>query len=279
MQETFQPDQSIPPSYTLYINNLNQSIKPNKLKQSLQTVFSVYGKIIDVHVRKSLDMRGQAFISFDSIESSTTAMNALQNGMLFDRPMHIQFSKNESDKVCLFLGKEIEREKLSKEQRLERKELKLKEKEMKQKEIENNIDIFEMKSEDEEKENIELFDKSYLEKRIDLSENNENSSNNKIKYNQNEENSEKENEITNEIKEQPKQLSKRLFLKNIPSSIGKKELEDIVSHENGFIEVRYINIKGQAVAFIEFETIQQAEYVYNSSLFDSIPLDISFAID
>ena len=74
-------------------------------------------------------------------------------------------------------------------------------------------------------------------------------------------------------------LSKRLFLKNIPSSIGKKELENIVSNQKGFIEVRYINIRGQAVAFIEFETIQQAQDVFNSSLFDSLPIDISFAND
>ncbi|KAL7711963.1 U1snRNP-specific protein [Entamoeba marina] len=64
----------------------------------------MYGNVLDVHVRKALKMRGQAFVIFENVESAEKALKTLQNHMLFERPLHINFSKAESDIIRLKNG-------------------------------------------------------------------------------------------------------------------------------------------------------------------------------
>ncbi|KAF9969449.1 hypothetical protein BGZ73_008193 [Actinomortierella ambigua] len=90
------PDQ-IPPSPTLYIKNLNESIKLEVLKKSLRTIFGQYGEILDIVAHKNIRMRGQAFVAFDSTESATKAMNEVQSFPLYGKPMTIEYAKNKSD--------------------------------------------------------------------------------------------------------------------------------------------------------------------------------------
>lgn len=82
---------------TLYLRNLNEKVGVNKLKHKLQTLFSTYGKILQITAHKNLKMKGQAFITFDSAKSATTALNKLQSFVIFDKPVQIQFSKSNSD--------------------------------------------------------------------------------------------------------------------------------------------------------------------------------------
>ncbi|KAG0228880.1 hypothetical protein BGW42_001890 [Actinomortierella wolfii] len=93
---TTSPDQ-IAPSPTLYIKNLNESIKLEVLKKSLKTIFGQYGEILDIVAHKNIRMRGQAFVAFDNVEAATKAMEEVQSFPLYGKPMTIQYAKNKSD--------------------------------------------------------------------------------------------------------------------------------------------------------------------------------------
>ena len=77
MEESYEPKN--PPNHTLYINNLNERVKLESsdhlilltfldLKEQLHQLFSAYGKILAVHAKKNIRMRGQAFVVFDDID-------------------------------------------------------------------------------------------------------------------------------------------------------------------------------------------------------------------
>ena len=55
-------DVSIPPNQT--VANLDASIEKQKLRRALYTLFSAYGRIMDVVALKTMKMRGQAFVVF-----------------------------------------------------------------------------------------------------------------------------------------------------------------------------------------------------------------------
>lgn len=44
---------------TLYLNNINEKVKKNVLKQLLYMLFSQYGKVIQIVACKGIKMRGQ----------------------------------------------------------------------------------------------------------------------------------------------------------------------------------------------------------------------------
>ncbi|KAK9239006.1 hypothetical protein V1525DRAFT_399532 [Lipomyces kononenkoae] len=85
------------PSKTLYVRNLEESIKIPLLKESLDAVFSPYGDILDIVAHGNIRMRGQAFVVFDELESAVSALEEVQGFELFDKPMVIQFAKAKSD--------------------------------------------------------------------------------------------------------------------------------------------------------------------------------------
>ncbi|KAK9371362.1 hypothetical protein V1509DRAFT_614428 [Lipomyces kononenkoae] len=85
------------PSKTLYIRNLDESIKVPLLKESLDAVFSPYGDILDIVAHGNIRMRGQAFVVFDDVESAASALEEVQGFELFDKPMVVQFAKTKSD--------------------------------------------------------------------------------------------------------------------------------------------------------------------------------------
>jgi len=86
-----------PPGCTVYVRNLEESIKIPVLKQSLTAIFSQYGTIIDVIARRSLKAKGQAFVVFDKPESAEAAIKEVQAFPLFSKPMVLAFSKSRSD--------------------------------------------------------------------------------------------------------------------------------------------------------------------------------------
>lgn len=103
-------------SQTLYLNNLNEKIKKNILKKTLYALFSQYGKVIEIIACKGIKLRGQvkltsnflllfysfllfstylltsflisqAWIVYEDIASSTTAIRRLQGFNLYDKPL------------------------------------------------------------------------------------------------------------------------------------------------------------------------------------------------
>lgn len=47
------------PTQTLYINNLNEKIKKEILKKTLYSLFSQYGRIVEIVACKGIKLRGQ----------------------------------------------------------------------------------------------------------------------------------------------------------------------------------------------------------------------------
>ncbi|CUS21909.1 LAQU0S04e03598g1_1 [Lachancea quebecensis] len=89
---------TIPPKKTLYVNNLNDKIKIQTLRENLYLLFSTYGEVLQINVSKK--NRGQAFIVLRTADEANIAMISLQKEPFFDKELHIQFSKQDSKLVA-----------------------------------------------------------------------------------------------------------------------------------------------------------------------------------
>ncbi|TDL28091.1 RNA binding protein [Rickenella mellea] len=84
---------------TLYIQNLNEKIKIDVMKQSLRGLFKSYGEVLDVVAHGNLRMRGQAFVSFASADIAKKAQKEVNRFPLYSKPMQISFARTRSDAV------------------------------------------------------------------------------------------------------------------------------------------------------------------------------------
>ncbi|TGO22112.1 hypothetical protein BPAE_0182g00200 [Botrytis paeoniae] len=97
MSTTNAPSGSPPPNATLYVNNLEESIKPAALIEALTELFSEYGTILEIIAKTNLKAKGQAFIVFEDVESATKAIEDIQGFELFGKEMRIAYAKTRSD--------------------------------------------------------------------------------------------------------------------------------------------------------------------------------------
>ncbi|GAA5906748.1 hypothetical protein JCM5296_000827 [Sporobolomyces johnsonii] len=84
-------------SEVVYVNNLNEKIKLDIMKQSLKVLFREYGLVLGVTAHRNLRMRGQAFITLDSKEAAAKAVKEVQKFPLYGKPMQLAFARTESD--------------------------------------------------------------------------------------------------------------------------------------------------------------------------------------
>ncbi|ESZ95916.1 putative U1 small nuclear ribonucleoprotein [Sclerotinia borealis F-4128] len=91
------PSGSPPPNATLYINNLEETIKPAALIEALTELFSEYGTIIEIIAKTNFKAKGQAFIVFDHVDSATKAIEDIQGFELFGKEMRLAYAKTRSD--------------------------------------------------------------------------------------------------------------------------------------------------------------------------------------
>jgi len=75
------------PNTTLYVNNLNDKVNKEELKSQLFSLFTTYGKIIDIVASKNQKMRGQAFLVFTDLAGATSAMRACEGMVFYDKPL------------------------------------------------------------------------------------------------------------------------------------------------------------------------------------------------
>lgn len=101
----------IAPNQTIYINNLNEKVKLDELKKSLNAVFSQFGKIVEVLAFKTLKHKGQAWVVFDNVESASNAIAKMNGFPFYDKPMRIQYAKTKSDVIAKADGTFVPREK------------------------------------------------------------------------------------------------------------------------------------------------------------------------
>ena len=66
------------PCQTLYIKNLPEKASKDLMKKSLHALFTPVGKVLDVTIFRTKDLRGQAWVSFDNVQAATEAINKMQ---------------------------------------------------------------------------------------------------------------------------------------------------------------------------------------------------------
>ena len=90
---------------TLYLSNIDWSIKKPLLKRALFCLFTRHGKVLDViilrgHSKSKRPLRGQAWVIYESVASATAAMAAEQHFVFFGRPLVINYAKETSDRIA-----------------------------------------------------------------------------------------------------------------------------------------------------------------------------------
>eukprot|EP01017_Pseudomicrothorax_dubius_P028206 TRINITY_DN3337_c0_g2_i2.p1 TRINITY_DN3337_c0_g2~~TRINITY_DN3337_c0_g2_i2.p1 ORF type:complete len:133 (+),score=37.67 TRINITY_DN3337_c0_g2_i2:81-479(+) len=79
--------EELPPNNTIYVNNLNEKIKLEELRESLKYIFGQYGEVVDISAKANLRMKGQAFIIYKDLDAAKKARKELNGFVLFDKPM------------------------------------------------------------------------------------------------------------------------------------------------------------------------------------------------
>lgn len=97
------------PKHAIYIKNLNDKVKIHTMKQALHAAFSQFGPIIDIIMRNSHRLRGQAFIIFKDIEGATKALRTMQGFIFYEKPLNIHYAKSESDLITKQKGTFVQR--------------------------------------------------------------------------------------------------------------------------------------------------------------------------
>ena len=75
----------------------------------MYAIFSQFGQIVDIMAYKTLKMRGQAHVIFKELNSAATALRSMQGFPFYDKPMRIQFAKEDSDVISKAKGTFVER--------------------------------------------------------------------------------------------------------------------------------------------------------------------------
>ncbi|KZO89544.1 RNA-binding domain-containing protein [Calocera viscosa TUFC12733] len=88
-----------PPTETIYVQNLNESVRMNTLKQTLTNLFKNYGDVLDVVAHHNIRMRGQAFVSFANPEEAAKAVKEVDRFPLYGKALKLSFAKTRSDAV------------------------------------------------------------------------------------------------------------------------------------------------------------------------------------
>lgn len=94
-----------PPNPTLYISNLPDALNKELLKASLKAIVSAVAPPLDIVVMRTAKLRGQAWVVFTDVTSSTNVLTHLQGFPFFDKPMKLQYARSESDATAKFQGR------------------------------------------------------------------------------------------------------------------------------------------------------------------------------
>lgn len=85
------------PKQTLYVQNLNEKIHPDQMSLLLYTIFTRYGRVVDVVCKRNMKLRGQAWIVFENVADAVQAKEKLTGKLLCGKELKIYFAKSQSD--------------------------------------------------------------------------------------------------------------------------------------------------------------------------------------
>ncbi|CAD1812245.1 unnamed protein product [Candida parapsilosis] len=84
------------PKQTIYINNINDKVSIDKVKSVLATLLSQH-KPTNISLAKTLKLKGQAFVTFETIDDASKAIESLNNQEVFSKRISVTFARSESD--------------------------------------------------------------------------------------------------------------------------------------------------------------------------------------
>jgi len=87
------------PNATLYISNIDWSIKKNILRRSLLALFERHGKVLEVVTLRREGLRGQAWIIFEDISSAISAQRNENGFKFFEKELKVCYAKEKSDRI------------------------------------------------------------------------------------------------------------------------------------------------------------------------------------
>ncbi|RDA82406.1 hypothetical protein CP532_5365 [Ophiocordyceps camponoti-leonardi (nom. inval.)] len=86
------------PISTVYVQNLEERVKPEALVKTLQLAFSEFGMVVDIVTKKNLKAKGQAFVVFDSPQEADEAISEMDGFELFGKEVRVSKARTRSDK-------------------------------------------------------------------------------------------------------------------------------------------------------------------------------------
>jgi RNA recognition motif-containing protein len=81
------------------VNNLEERVKIDTMKEALMRVFQYYGPVLDIIAKSSLKRKGQAFVVFDSEKSALEAVEEMNGFELYGKAMKVSRAKTHSDET------------------------------------------------------------------------------------------------------------------------------------------------------------------------------------
>lgn len=75
------------PTQTLYVNNINDKLKTDVLKKLVYSLFSQYGRVMDIVAKKGVKNRGQAWVVFQDVSAATNALRGKQGFVFYGKPI------------------------------------------------------------------------------------------------------------------------------------------------------------------------------------------------
>jgi RNA recognition motif-containing protein len=87
------------PNATLYVKNIDWKIKKGLLRRALYSLFSRYGKVLEIITLRKDGLRGQAFVIMDDVLAATSALQALQGFTFFGKDLVIEYARAKSDRI------------------------------------------------------------------------------------------------------------------------------------------------------------------------------------
>ena len=92
------------PNSTVYVQNINERVKIPDLKNSLFQLFSNVGEVHEVHAKRNIKARGQAFIVAPDETIAEQMIKELRGTVFYGKPLRLSFAKKNSDFIAKLKG-------------------------------------------------------------------------------------------------------------------------------------------------------------------------------
>ena len=80
------------------------------MKQSLKNLFSNHARVLGIDIFRTSHLRGQAWVTLETVSGATECLNKLQGFQLFEKAMRVQYAREDNDRVAKNEGTYVPKE-------------------------------------------------------------------------------------------------------------------------------------------------------------------------